>query len=175
MRPRSPLWLWCSPLALVGGCLLPSFENVPADVVPEGGSDGGGSASVVAGAAGEAPEGGAPAGGNGPTNPSAPKLAIDTYVVQQGKSLKLDATKGVLSNDSPSGLVVTAFSDADKNRPKAYDATVDIAADGSISFKPAAAFSAVITSITPRKTPRARPRPRPRRSSCNRSPRSCRR
>jgi FG-GAP repeat/Bacterial Ig domain len=140
MRPRSPLWLWCLPLALVGGCLLPSFENVPADVVPEGGSDSGGSTNVVGGAAGQAPEGGVPAGGSGSSTPSAPKPLADTFVVQQGKSLKLGAAKGVLSNDTPRGLSVSAFSDTDKNRPKAYNAAIDIAADGSVTFTPAAAF-----------------------------------
>jgi hypothetical protein len=138
-RRRSP-WPWLTPLTLLGGCLLPSYENVASSVVPEAGSDAGGSANVVAGAPGEATGGaGAPAGGDGPRG-EAPKAVADTFVVQQGKAFKVKAANGVLSNDSPGGLEVISQDDTDKKRPKAYDADVAIAADGSLSFEPAAAF-----------------------------------
>ena len=140
MKLRSRRWLWVLPLALVGGCLLPSFDNVPAEVEMVGGAASGGSANVDAGAGGEASAGGAPAGGAGNGSSDAPQVAPDTYVVQQGKSLKIAAASGVLSNDATSGLAVSAFTDADKARPKAFDAALDIAADGSLTFKPVVAY-----------------------------------
>lgn len=139
MRQRSALWLWTLPLALMGGCLLPSFENVPASMA-EGGGGSGGEPAVVAGAAGEAPQGGAPVGGDGNTGGRAPKAVADSYVVQQGKSLVVSAVNGVLSNDTPARIEVSEFSDADKARPKVYDAKLEIAPDGSLTFQPAANF-----------------------------------
>ena len=140
MSRRSTLGFWAAPLALVGGCLLPSFEDVPAQLEQVGGGDSGGGANVDAGAAGQPNAGGAPAGGEGNNPTGAPELAPDTYVVQQAKSLKIAAAGGVLSNDTSTDLLVSGFSDADKSRPKAFDAELDIAADGSLTFKPAATF-----------------------------------
>jgi hypothetical protein len=139
MSHRSALWLWTLPLAWLGGCLLPSFENVPTSVA-EGGSGNAGEPGVVAGAAGEQAQGGTPAGGEGNTDGRAAQPVADSYVVQQGKPLVLSAADGVLSNDTPARLEVTDFSHADKARPKAYDAELDIAPDGSLTFTPADAF-----------------------------------
>lgn len=140
MRARSGLWLWSLPLALLGGCLLPSFENVPAPAA-QAGTDAGGEPNNVGGAGGEAPQGGAPpAGGTGVVTGDEPLPLADTYVVRQGRSLTVKAGEGVLANDTPAELTVTAFSDADKARPADFDATLDIAADGSLTFEPAAGF-----------------------------------
>ena len=139
MRLRSALSLWTLPLSLIGGCLLPSFENVPASIA-EGGTGSGGEPAVTAGQAGEPAQAGAPAGGE--ANPSArpPEPVADSYIVQQGKELVVSAADGVLRNDTPTRLEVTAFSDADKARPKAFDAALDIAGDGSLTFTPAVGF-----------------------------------
>ena len=134
-------WLLCaSPLALVAGCLLPSFENVPADSEPQGGADGNAGAGATSAVGGE-PQGGAPAGGTGNV-PSVdePQPTSDTYVLEQGTALLVAAADGVLANDVPSGLSVSAFDDADPDRPGEFDATVTIESDGAFSFEPAAAF-----------------------------------
>jgi len=140
MRRQSMAWAWCLPLALLGGCLLPSFENVPAVVDAEGGAGSGGSAGQAPTDAGEPAAGGAPAGGNGGDTPGDLVLEPDTYIVQQGKVLKVAAARGVLSNDPALGLVVSDFNHSDRNRPPAYDAELSVEADGSLTFKPAAAF-----------------------------------
>lgn len=140
MRRQSMLWAWCLPLALLGGCLLPNFENVSAVVDAEGGAGSGGSAGQAPAEAGEPSLGGAPVGGNGGDTPSELELEPDTYVVQQGKVLKVAAARGVLSNDPTLGLEVADFNDSDRNRPPAYDAELNVGADGSLTFKPAAAF-----------------------------------
>lgn len=139
MRLRSALSLWTLPLALVGGCLLPSFENVPASVA-EGGTGSGGEPAVTAGQAGEPPQAGSPAGGEANPGGRPAEPIADSYIVQQGKRLVVSAADGVLRNDTPARLEVTAFSDADKARPKKFDAELEIAADGSLTFTPAAGF-----------------------------------
>jgi len=141
MRRSSAWWLWALPLSLMGGCLLPSFENVPAPELAEGGAGSGGEpAVVVAGQAGEPPQSGAPSGGEGNPGGRAPEPAPDNYVLQQGKTLVINAADGVLSNDTPASLEVTAASDAAPGLPKKYRADLDIAADGSLTFTPAASF-----------------------------------
>ena len=141
MRTRPRLWLWSLPLALLGGCLLPSFENV-SEPAAQAGADSGGEPNNVGGAGGgEAPLGGAPpVGGTGTVVGAMPAPVADTYVVRQGRALTIKVAEGVLSNDKPGDLSVTGFTDSDPARPKDFDATLDIAADGSLTFEPAAGF-----------------------------------
>jgi hypothetical protein len=139
MKRRSCLWLWALPLLLVGACVLPSFENVPEGAPAEGGANSGGSTSAPSGAGGEEPTSGGAAGGQGPS-PGEPEPVDDTFVVQQGKSLTVAAANGVLANDRGAGLHVTGFDAANSERLAEYDAELDIAADGSLTFKPAADF-----------------------------------
>lgn len=141
MRARSSRWLWCLPLALLGGCLLPEFDNVPAEAPAEGGSGGGGSGPApVAGAGGEgaAAQGGGGAG-NEPT-PTAPEPDDDTFVVEQGKTFTLAAARGVLANDRGTGLRVSAFEPVDEGRPASYDAELTLEEDGSLVFTPQSDF-----------------------------------
>lgn len=141
MRRSSRLWVWSLPLTLLGGCLLPSFENVSGPAAQAGADSGGEPNSVGGAGGGEAPLGGAPpAGGNGPVVGAKPAPVADTYVVRQGRALTIKVGEGVLSNDAPGNLSVTGFSDADSARPKDFDAALDIAADGSLTFKPVAGF-----------------------------------
>jgi len=141
MRSRSRLWLWTLPLSLLGGCLLPSFENISAPAAQAGADSGGEPNSAGGAAGGEAPQlGGAGAGGTGMVDGTVPVPVADTYVVRQGRVLTVNVAEGVLSNDAPAELTVTAFSDADSARPADFDAKLDIAADGSLTFEPVAAF-----------------------------------
>ncbi|MDF3068429.1 MAG: repeat protein [Polyangiaceae bacterium] len=142
MKRRSSLWPWCLPLVLLGGCLLPKFDNVPASAEAEGGADnGGGAPSPEAGAGGQGAAttvGGAGAG-NEPT-PQTPEPVDDAFVVEQGKELKLTAAGGVLANDRGAALRVTSFQAVDQGRPTAYEAALEIAEDGSLTFTPQADY-----------------------------------
>jgi hypothetical protein len=140
MRRPSRLWLWSLPLTLLGGCLLPSFENVSAPAAQAGADSGGEPNSVGGAGGGEAPLGGAPVGGTGTVVGAMPAPVADTYVVRQGRALTVKVAEGVLANDKPADLSVTGFSDTDPARPKDFDAVLEIAADGSLSFEPAAGF-----------------------------------
>ncbi len=141
---RSSWWLWSLPLSLLGGCLLPGFENVATPPEAEGGSESGGTGvTPVAGGGGEAPgsggaSGGA-AGGEGPA-PAEPQPVADTFILAQGKSLKLSAASGVLANDRGAQLSIVGYDDYDAGRPNAYDAELEIDADGSLSFTPTPSF-----------------------------------
>ncbi len=140
MRARLWLLLCALPLCAFGGCLLPSYENASGRSDADGGEAAGGTGWMDAGAGG-VDEGGAPGPGGQSSGgaPSAPELQSDTYVLQQGRSLSVSAQNGVLSNDSGE-LRVTAFDDADAGRDVTLDAQLDVAEDGSVTFKPAAAF-----------------------------------
>lgn len=141
MRARSSLWLWSLPLTLLGGCLLPSFENVSAPAAQAGADSGGEPSSVGGAGGGEGPLGGAPAaGGTGMVGGALPMPLADTYIVRQGRTLTVKVAEGVLSNDEPGALSVTGFTHTDPARPTDFDAALDIAADGSLTFKPAAGF-----------------------------------
>lgn len=144
MRHRSSRWLWALPLTLLGGCLLPSFENVAGMADGgEGGSGGSSGTSPTDGGVGaDGPLSGAPAGGGGGDAPVPlePELVPDTYVLEQGQSLELDARSGVLGNDVTRGLIVTSVSDADSTRDEAYDAKLEIAKDGAVTFTPVPEF-----------------------------------
>lgn len=141
MRHRSSLWLWCLPLALLGGCLLPEFDNVPAPTPAEGGSEGGGTGPTpVAGAGGEGATANGGGGGGNEPKPVAPSPVDDTYVVEQGKAFTLTAARGVLANDGGATLRVTGFEPVDAGRPATYDAELTLEQDGSLVFTPQGDF-----------------------------------
>ncbi len=128
---------WWVPVVFASGCLLPSFENTSQPMLGgEGGASDDGGAPAGSGA-----EAGASAGGAGSVGATgAPKPADDLYILQEGKSLSVGVGAGVLANDLPVGLSVTDFDDADPGRAASFDAELELAADGSLSFKPAPGF-----------------------------------
>ncbi len=132
-----------SPALLAVGCLLPSFEvdeslggGAGGQAMTSGGSGGtnggnSGTSSTTAGA------GGAEGGAGGQPEPMV-TTADDEYAVAQEGTLTDDAP-GVLANDD-SGLTVDSVDDLESGLPSAYRATFDIAANGELTFEPAAGF-----------------------------------
>lgn len=137
---RPSLWrLWLLPLVLAPGCLLPSFENVPNEPAPQGGTNSGGAPLDDAGAGGEIEPGGSANGGAGGAA-NVLEAVPDQYVVPQGETLTVAANLGLLANDSPVGVTVTSFAAAPSERAAELDAVVEIESDGALSFAPAADF-----------------------------------
>lgn len=124
------------PTALISSCVLPSFQNVDGVAGMAGASGSAGSPVQEAGAAGDtAGEGGAAGASTLPPI----ELVADSFSVDQGQKLTIPAP-GVLQNDAGLSLSVTGNSDADASRPKKYDGTFSVEADGSLAFEPQADF-----------------------------------
>jgi hypothetical protein len=119
----------------VSGCILSNFEIEDANAM--GGTAGGGTAGATYAGTGSAGIGGS---AGGVTRISQPELSDDEYVMVQGTALERDAASGLLANDTPVSLHVTGFSNSDPSRPRAFDAELMVAADGSFHFAPPPRF-----------------------------------
>jgi hypothetical protein len=129
------------PALLAAGCLLPSFET-DASLDPGNGGSGGSSAgsSASGGSDGGAPvnQGGDDQGGAAGSGGGTPPLVTtedDAFAIVQ--ETELDAN--VLDNDDE-GLSVTGFEDLEADLGDDYKATIDVAADGTLTFEPAPGF-----------------------------------
>jgi hypothetical protein len=112
---------------LAGGCWYDDFLKDP-------GLGGDGTGGAAAGGTGT---GGAPGGqgGQGGQDPGVLTATDDVFVMDQGATLQLPAW-ALLENDTGRGLRVIGSSDADPNRPAAYDGSYELGSDGSLNFEP---------------------------------------
>lgn len=119
---------------LLTACPLSHFEvdtssssgGVAGGPAATGGSSGGATGGVGGVTTGEAGEG------------SLPVLLDDHYAILQGETLSVLPSFGVLANDLPTELEVVSFSSPELQEE--FEAFLDIHADGSFDFRPAARF-----------------------------------
>lgn len=137
MKLRRGLYL-SLPLALAAGCLLPSFET-DASLDGSGGSGGSGGTGAIGGDAGSpANQGGSGDGGAaGAAGGATTAITVNDDELVTAQETELE--DNVLGNDDE-GLSVIGVEDLETALAAEYQATFELAPDGTLTFEPAPGF-----------------------------------